>query len=249
MIGIITPTGARQSQINLCKIWMQRQTYTGQVAWIIVDDAYPRTIENVIRPGWDVIKVYPEPRWMTGQNTQGRNIAAGVNTLLANFKDIEAIFIIEDDDYYRPVYLEKMMQKLNGFDLIGERNTIYYNVYQRRHFTNPNNIHSSLFQTAFTLNAIPVLELSLENRFIDCALWRDVKNSFLFNDGNLAIGMKGMPGRGGIGAGHSKMRSMPEDRDMNYLKSLIGQEDAKLYERYYGNFSMLKHEKFDRRGR
>ena len=169
MIILITPTGSRQAQINLCKLWMQRQTYKGEVAWIIVDDAYPRTIENVTRQGWDVVKIYPEPRWITGMNTQARNIAAGVNEALKH-KDIKAIFIIEDDDYYKPYYLDEMMQRLNGFDLIGEMKTIYYNVLTRQHVTNPNTIHASLFQTAFTLNALPQLEKAFESKFIDCVL-------------------------------------------------------------------------------
>jgi glycosyltransferase involved in cell wall biosynthesis len=229
---LITPTGARREQINLCQRWMQNQTYTGKVTWVIVDDAYPRTIESIDRPGWEIIKVYPTPAWATGQNTQARNIATGINVALNNCKDIEAIFIIEDDDYYKPVYLEKMMLKFNGFDLIGEMRTVYYNVVTRRWVTNPNNVHSSLFQTAFTLKVINVFENSLWHKFIDCEFWRTSENKYLFSDGNLAIGMKGMPGRGGIGAGHKMARNMREDLRMDYLKSQIG-KDYEYYQRYY----------------
>ena len=232
MIILITPTGSRQAQINLCKLWMQRQTYKGEVAWILVDDSYPRTIENVTRQGWDVIKIYPEPRWTTGMNTQARNIAAGVNEALKRYKDIEAIFIIEDDDYYKPIYLDEMMFRLNGFDLIGEMRTIYYNVMNRQYVTNANTIHASLFQTALTLKALPQLETAFQSKFIDCVLWRNVPNRYIFQADNLAVGIKGMPGRGGIGAGHRQTRNMINDNYLSHLLKLIG-TDAELYEKFY----------------
>ena len=43
MIALITPTGARERQIQLCAQWMKQQTYTGDVTWIIVDEAIPVT--------------------------------------------------------------------------------------------------------------------------------------------------------------------------------------------------------------
>ena len=232
MTVLITPTGARRDQIKLCQTWMQKQTYTGEVTWVIVDDAYPRTIENITRPGWNVIKVYPEPRWTTGMNTQARNISVGVNTALSSCKDIKAIFIIEDDDYYKPSYLSEMISRLNGFDLIGEMKTIYYNVLTRQYVTNPNTVHSSLFQTAFTINAIPQLVTAFESKFIDCVLWKEVKNKYLFEANNLAVGIKGMPGRGGIGAGHRMARGFSKDINLTHLNALIG-EDYKQYEKFY----------------
>jgi hypothetical protein len=246
MIVLITPTGGRPSQINLCYYFMQRQTYPGQVTWIIIDDCQPRTTDEIqSRENWTVVKAYPEPSWQPGENTQARNISVGINYILANYKkeDIEAIFIIEDDDYYRPIYLERMVVRLKGFDITGETNTIYYNVYYRTAVTNPNNIHASLFQTAFTMEAIPHVESSYADKFIDCRLWEKVQNKNLFREGNLAVGIKGMPGRYGIGAGHTRWSSNI-DRNLDYLSSLIGKEDAKLYERYYGDNGMQQHPLF-----
>jgi hypothetical protein len=215
---------------------MKRQTYTGEVAWIIVDDAIPVSTDCVNSDfrGWDIIKVYPKPSWSMGQNTQARNIAAGIQTLVNKYskEEIEAIFIIEDDDYYRPIYLERMMFHFNGFDLLGEMKTIYYNVQWRRYITNNNTAHASLFQTAFTYNVIPLIQECLAHKFIDCTLWPKVAKRHLFYENDLAIGMKGMPGRGGIGAGHSKAMNMLNDPNMNYLKAFIG-EDYKLYEKFY----------------
>lgn len=252
MIALITPTGGRPNQIALCHFFMKRQTYPGKVAWIIVDDCEVHTTDGIAndKENWNIIKVYPTPPWRQGQNTQGRNIASGINTLLANYgsEEIEGIFIIEDDDYYKPMYLERMVLRLPGLQAVGELNTIYYNVFYRTYFTNSNTGHSSLFQTAFTMEALPIFISSLDQRFIDATFWTRLNRVNLFNEGNLSVGIKGQPGRYGIGAGHAKLRNMPADRDWNYLTKLIGIDDAKLYTRYYGGSSYPQHSFFDKRG-
>lgn len=237
MIALITPTGARPFQFNLCQTWMLRQTYQSKVAWFIIDDSIPRSTDMVtddFKPDWTIHKIYPMPLWIPGQNTQARNISAGINAMVNTYSqnEIEAIFIIEDDDYYKPIYLERMMANFQTFHLIGERNTIYYNVQWRRYITNSNTIHASLFQTAFKYEAIHIFIDCLPNKFMDLVFWSRVSNRHLFNENDLAIGMKGMPGRGGIGAGHSRAMNMRGDSNMAYLRNLIG-EDVKYYERYF----------------
>jgi len=135
-IVLITPTGARKDQFELCVRWMKNQTYTGAVTWIIIDDAVPVTTDIItedFRENWTIIKTYPEPTWEVGQNTQERNTKAGLETMRNNcdLENIEAIFIIEDDDYYKPYYLEKMMMAKQNYWIWGETNTIYYNVVHR----------------------------------------------------------------------------------------------------------------------
>jgi len=247
MIALITPTGARKAQFELCKRWMDKQTYQGDVVWIIVDDALPSTIQDDGYPfttRWDLVKIYPRPAW-EGTNTQARNIKVGVDYIKATYTrdEIEAIFIIEDDDYYKPIYLERMMSRMGKYDLIGETNTIYYNVQWRRFATNPNRHHSSLFQTAFTYDFIPTFELAYHDKFIDAKAWQLGKNKFLFFENFLSVGIKGMPGRGGIGAGHKLIMRMSNDLSMIFLKKHIG-NDAKLYERYYSNNSQPQHSLF-----
>jgi len=237
MIVLITPTGARQSQFSLCSSLMKRQTYTGNVLWIIVDDAIPITTNEVtagFREGWEIQKVHPRPQWLQGQNTQGRNMSAGLNFLTEhyNLADVECVFIIEDDDYYRPIYLERMMVNLKIFSAIGEKMTIYYNVTWRKYITNANTIHASLFQTAFTTELIPLMLRCHKHKFIDAEFWKLATNKYLFKENDLAIGMKGMPGRAGIGAGHGRLMNMNPDNDMKHLKKLIG-GDAELYKKYY----------------
>lgn len=234
---LITPTGARQMQINLCARWMRQQTYKGEVIWIIVDDAYPITTKSIkedFKANWIIVKAFPKPSWAQGQNTQRRNMDYGIELMELNFdkKDIEAIFIIEDDDYYKPVYLERMMKHKGNFWAFGETRTVYYNVVNRLFFVNPNLHHSSLFQTAFTVEAIPYMKKSHTAKFIDAQFWKVVPNKNLFSDNKLSIGIKGMAGRAGIGAGHNWNNIMSPDVNMKYLNQVIG-TDAKLYERFY----------------
>ncbi len=231
MICLLTPTGGRPDQIALCAKFMQRQDYKGDVTWVIVDDCNPRTTDFItgdFRENWNIIKLFPSPAWQEGQNTQGRNIAAGINEIKKH--NPEAIFIIEDDDYYKSEYLSATLEKLKGFDLCGERNTIYYNVTLRRWIENGNDIWSSLFQTAFTPKVIPILEGLYGEKFIDFILFRKIKSNLF--DAKHSIGIKGMPGRSPIGAGHGWIDHMLPDYDMEKLKELIG-EDYRLYENMY----------------
>jgi len=254
MIALITPTGARPNQFNLCQFFMRRQTYLGKVIWVIIDDAEPVSISQIdenFKPDWTIVKIYPKPSWQLGQNTQSRNIETGINILSQNFdlKDIEAIFIIEDDDYYRPIYLERMVDRFQQYKVLGEMNTVYYNVYFRTYFINRNTSHVSLFQLAFRPEMIPLFATCYREKFIDFKFYEKLHAQFFvhrgevgfFNEGNLAIGMKGMPGRAGIGAGHGRLLNMHPDPQMIFLINQI-QDDAKHYERYHGYHGLPQHD-------
>lgn len=229
MIVLITPTGARYKQIKLCARWMSQQRYEGEVLWIIVDDALPRSTDFIpadFRENWNILKVYPTPPWEKGQNTQARNIHAGIQAMrsFCDMDSVTAIFIIEDDDYYSPNYLARTAEQLKGYDLCGELLTIYYNVASRSWMRNGNRQHSSLFQTAFTPAAIPMLEQCWQHKYIDCNLFNLVQNKHLFMDGDLAIGIKGQDGRGGIGMGHSNLFGYQPDPKGIELYNLIGHD-------------------------
>lgn len=250
MVALITPTGARPDQFALCARWMGQQDYKGTVLWVIVDDGEPKSTDTVtkeFREGWEILKIYPTPVWEEGQNTQGRNMRAGLravkNTLTKD--TCEAVFIIEDDDYYTPGYLTGMMDKKNGAKIWGEGRTIYYNVRYRRWITNGNKTWSSLFQTAFDYGYIDnVIKLCYE-KFIDLAIFgalgyaknkNRIPDPLIFDyEQPLSVGIKGMPGRMGIGAGHRLMKiGMEDDISMIKLKSLTG-IDYEAY-RHYFNF-------------
>ena len=63
MLTLLTATGARPQAWAILEQLMLRQTYTGPVHWIIVDDgeeAQPITFE---RENWRLTLVRPQPRW------------------------------------------------------------------------------------------------------------------------------------------------------------------------------------------
>lgn len=256
MIALITPTGARAKQIRLCAEYMKKQNYEGGVFWLVVDDAQPRTsyiinadkeflwgangfieittLENKgdFRKNWEVVKIYPQPAWQPGQNTQARNLKAGIQ-FIKDFKvPVDSIFIIEDDDWYSEKYLSEMVKRLKGFQVVGETNTIYYNIKDHTLRPNRNTRHASLFQTGFTLDVLPLFERVLEkqSRFIDLdffkLLWGNKVN--LLSNVRFSVGMKGLSGRPGIGVGHTikvgnKPLKMSFAKCME-LKELIGMD-------------------------
>jgi hypothetical protein len=233
-IAIITPTGGRPKQIQLCAEFMHRQDYEGKVLWVIVDDVLPVTtkfISNEFRDNWKVLKIYPQKKWMPGLNTQASNLLKGIDIIA--FFEVDYVFIIEDDDYYSPQYLSVMMEKLKGCDVAGQMYTIYYDVVNRGWMRNGNVGHASLFQVAFRLSVLDTFKAicTQKNKFIDMSFFRAINHRKvnLFDGQDLAIGIKGLPGRAGIGMGHRMDVKMTSDVNFEKLKELIG-EDYKYYE-------------------
>lgn len=231
MIILITPTGGRPKQFELCMRWMKNQTYSGRVFWIVIDDCIPTTTDSLtdtFRDNWTIIKKYPVPSWSLGMNTQGRNLAVAINVIRHFPRSwVDAIFVIEDDDYYKPTYIEETLNRLGSYDLVGQGNTIYYDVNRLVYKNNFNKNHASLFQTCFTVNALDILETCLTNRFIDIEFFRRSINKFVFDGEPLSVGIKGLPGRAGIGIGH-RMNNVTLDSDLRTLKELLG-DDYKYY--------------------
>lgn len=236
MIALITPTGCRPAQIQLCAKYMKKQTYQKSVLWVIIDDGVVSSIDFIpkdFREYWKIIKYFPETKWHLGMNTQAKNLLYGLK-IVSSYDDIKAIFIIEDDDYYSPMYLQKTLEHLEDYEVAGEIPTIYYNVAKFHPIFNNNYKHSSLFQTAFKPSILPIFEKIVKNssKFIDLLFWQElVKNNHKINlfkqeDRPLSIGIKGLPGRPGIGGGHTRSYHGKETKEQHilYLKNLLGKD-------------------------
>jgi hypothetical protein len=199
---------------------MMRQTYTGPVHWIIVDDgeeAQPITFE---REGWTLTIVRPEPFWKPGQNTQARNLLAGIKRV----KPSDRLVVIEDDDAYAPNYLETVNRWLDTHDLVGESYARYYNISSRRYQQLRNSSHASLCSTAMKGHALQAFERELNPgvQFIDLNLWRNFKESKALHRSNMVVGIKGQPGRGGIGMGHKPDFAGNQDSNCVILRQWLG---------------------------
>lgn len=231
MLTLLTPTGARPEAFAICQRLMRRQSYRGPVRWVIVDDGpYPSRLEPV-RKGWERVVLRPEPYWKEGENTQGRNLLAGLDYIEEADPD-PWIVIIEDDDYYSPTWLTKIAAQLNHAELVGEGWAIYHNVATRRYERMNNQDHCSLRSSALRGDAIQTFRevMAKPCKYYDLLLWRKHHDKHIFNS-RLTVGIKGLPGREGIAPGHVgvKGRFDPYGDD---LRDLIG-KDAELYSRFY----------------
>lgn len=218
-ITIITPTGGRPQAFALLARWVARQTYRGSIQWLCVDDVSPAM---PCPPGVQVI--YPTPLWEPGQNTQARNLLAALPHVRH-----DRIAILEDDDWISPSYLETLAARLEQAPLVGEQRARYYNVGTREYHIYSNLKHSSLGQTGFRREMLPAFEeiLKAGAKFLDIELFRRHRGA-LFPPSGIHVGMKGMPGRPGIGTGHRPHAGWANDKDLVTLDLWIG-EDAEQY--------------------
>lgn len=224
MLNLLTCTGMRPDAWELCQLWMSRQTYKKPVRWVIVDDGpVPQKI-TFQRNGWELVIVRPEPFW-SGNNTQHRNLLAGLENITKGAR----LAFIEDDDYYPADWLETIDRELDRGDLVGMIPNRYYNVKTGQTHECSNSRHSSLCSTAIKgeIN-YHVLKTQTERckKLIDIQIWKHCQNRHTFNSIQV-IGMKAMPGRGGIAGGHT----MSEKNPCVDLQKWIG-DDAKYYERF-----------------
>jgi hypothetical protein len=223
MLTLLTATGCRPVAWEICQRLMERQTFRGQVHWIIVDDGDPQQPIS-LRRGWSLDIARPTPRWQPGENTQLRNLRAG----LAAVGPRDRVAIIEDDDFYDVDYLAQVDTWLNSADLVGESHARYYNVSSRRWTLCNNDRHASLCSTAVTGAGLIALRgvVAGSADFIDVDLWA-MQHGILYRT-DYVVGIKGLPGRRGIGMGH--MDDFGKlDPDGAVLRGWCGTEYADMY--------------------
>lgn len=227
-ITLITPTGNRPLALSRCIYYMMRQTHQFN-QWIIVDDGhenFPQTF-----PETSIKYIRSEFNKNKAKSLSGNLIKA------CQHIKYDKIFIIEDDDWYSPRYLEKSIERFSNSQsrVIGEKFSVYYNVRSRSYRTCRNDKQSSLFQTAFRSDFLckfkKYCEVNRRSAFIDKRIWNHCRENnipySLFNDEKLSIGIKGLPGRNGIGIGHRM--DTRNDSSWKRLIQLIGKDDAQFY--------------------
>jgi hypothetical protein len=221
-VTAITPTGDRPLAFALCQRWMAQQTKPPD-QWIVVDDGRkpcewetkPVNVEYVRRePGAD------------------RGPTLGVN-LWAALKRIahEGIVIIEDDEYYAPGYVAQMASWLSRHEVIGIGRSRYYHLPTGGYLAHGNMRHASLAETAFRrtfLSLFTTLLAGETQSFLDTRLWgaviQDRHRANIFVDSEdhpLYLGIKGLPGRAGIGMGHNGARYPHYDETREVLRRWV----------------------------
>lgn len=225
MLTLLTATGARSQAWAICERLMAVQDYAGPVRWVVVDDGPEPQPVRFQRAGWTLDVVRPTPYWRPGENTQARNLAAG----LAVIRSDERVVVIEDDDHYSPQWLSVVSGWMEHGDLVGEGLARYYNVPRRIARQLGNQQHASLCSTAMKGGALEAFRRAVETRaqYIDIELWRAFPGRVHCGTHHVT-GIKGLPGRGGIGIGHDKRFAGVRDPDGRILRDWIG-VDAELY--------------------
>lgn len=235
-VVLITPTGSRPESFDICIKLVERQTLKGW-HWIVVDDGATPIPDNsglasLVANG-NCTHLRPTPVW-SGTNTHKRNLQTALDCCHA-----EWIAFIEDDDWYHPEYLERSLNKAKeGYRLVGEANANYYHLPSRSYRAMGNRSHASLCQTVMHRSLLPsLLEILATNEScIDILLWRNAwkaYEAFLFPTSTHSVGIKGMPGRPGLGIGHRPGSHWKTDMNSSVLRDLIG-ADVELYENYLG---------------
>jgi hypothetical protein len=225
MLTLLTATGARPEAWAICERLMVAQDYAGPVHWIIVDDGPEPQPVTFAREGWTLEVIRREPYWQPGQNTQAKNLLAGLRRVPASAR----LVVIEDDDCYSADWLSTVGRELAKAELVGECRARYYNISTKRARQLSNSQHASLCSTAMRGSAIETFRWACDRqeKFIDLVLWRKHRSRYLFT-GNRVVGIKGMPGRGGIGMGHAQDFAGTMDADGRILRQWLG-DNARFY--------------------
>lgn len=232
-VTVITATGNRPEAFALCGHFLRRQETDARIQWVVVDDGdtpgSDREVELFRTGGNLATLIRPEPRWRMGQNTLGRNLLAALPEAQA-----DNILFFEDDDYYTSDYLERMRARLKVNELVGEIPSRYYYV-PARCFRDMRSgtYRASLCQTGMRASLIPTLHriCAQNSRYIDVSLWQAAPDKATYED-VCCVGIKGLPGRAGIGIGHRPdFGSWTSDRNLSVFKAWVG-SDWELYRRF-----------------
>lgn len=226
-VTLITTTGWRAQGFALAEKYVARQTYKGEIQWIVVSDDRSET-PTTCTMGQEY---YQCPIiWKPGINTQRYCLDVAIQKVRGDI-----VVVWEDDDVYKPDYISTLVDFLNHADIVGECACTYYSLKSPRGFKEMGNQrHASLCSTAFKKSYLPHFYRAVHSghEYIDISLWgfahRYNHKHILFSGMNLVLGMKGLPGRTGIGVGHQEQDFIADPHFVK-LKQLIGPEDAQAY--------------------
>lgn len=222
-ITVLTPTCDRPVGIALAEKMMARQTVQPD-EWIVADGG---EAPAVLTMG----QVHLHEARPAGASNFAQNLLNGIEAATG-----DVLIVCEDDDWYAPTHIETMAAVAErGHRLIGsEPVQRYYNVAHRcyRLF---NNVGASLCQTALVRALFQAFRTAIQyclwrNSFgIDRALWMGQSvNDWAFTRQKTVVGIKGLPGRIGLGVGHRPDARWSPDPQLTKLREWIG-DDADLY--------------------
>ena len=228
IITAITPTGDRPLPFTLCQYWMGKQTLRPD-QWIVVDDG---KVPMEPKVGMEYIR--RKPKKSDPEQTLIENLRTAIPYIRGS-----KIVIIEDDEYYAPGYIEQFSSKLDRHEIVGIGRSKYYHLFSGNYSQLQNTRQASFAEMAFRRSFLNEFKSFLTGGlYLDMKIWRavDRRRTHLFYDDEnpLYVGMKGMPGRHGIGGGHDIThriyQNKTKDESRGVLKNWIpNEEDFNIY--------------------
>lgn len=226
-ITVITPTCDRPVGLALAEQFIARQTRQPD-EWIIADGG---TVRATCRREQTHLHTPGEP----GPSNFLRNLLAGVGCAQGDL-----IAFVEDDDYYQPIHLEQLERQLarNPRALAaGDDDQRYYNLAARAWRTYQN-LGACLCQTMFRRELLPRFvevireRLRLNSYGVDTTFWRSIPSERRsLQRAHTVVGIKGLPGRAGLGVGHRPDEKWHQDPELDQLRAWIGAHDLETYYR------------------
>lgn len=234
-LSIITCTGYRPEALALCQYFIERQTYSGVIQWVVVHDQKEPLKLETKRANLKIEVVKGPKVWTEDYNTHRGNMEAGLKKVTG-----DVIAVMEDDDYYKPDYLNRMVMLLRtGVAAVGLSQSRYYNVKIGAHKTMFNYRHASLSQTILDKSLLPALNKAVNSGelYFDIEFWKRIQQenhpNILVGNTSYSIGIKGMPGKPGITESHRVYRDYIIDSGAKVFNDWLGEKDSKLYTNYY----------------
>lgn len=215
-VSAITPTADQPLGLLLLERYMARQTVQPD-DWIVADDGV-------------------EPAKLTMGQTHlvrkrehegGRSLAGNMLAALA-YAPGDVVVVFEHDDWYAPNHIEVCLDRLRSAPATGSMFQRYYNVEQRC-WRLMRNVGSALCNTAFRAELVPTM-LAAANRAsasgsygVDRLFWDSVTGGDV-HEIDTVVGIKGLPGRQGLGMGHRPGDGWTHDPQLAQLQNWIGND-------------------------
>lgn len=152
-------------------------------------------------------------------------------------KGFRMIFLMENDDWYHPKYIETMLKNWNDYgcpDIFGPSYTIYYHIQLFKHMTMLHPARSSAMSTMIK----PDLNFQWchdAEPYTDMHLWKMVKGGRTFKpESHITIGIKHGIGMCGGKAHVSGLdRYINDDGDHRLIRKCMDQESLLFYTSYF----------------
>lgn len=236
MITCITPTRDRSHIFPEIITCINNQTVKPD-KWIIVDDGVIPLDKDTLVLSTVSIDYVRMPVPYPGVKTHTINARAGLHRVSEG-----SVFIIDDDDYYAPTYIEKMCNYLKVYDIVGTCKEIEYSlrsgggyqeIYRSRFTTN----HHTCFNTSILDHIHKVIDYDNDPR-MDLHVWDHIKTKTsvrwcmpVFNP-YICVSFKQWPDvYNGYCRNHRKSFLGSSDPHLISLKNLLG-EDFERYSKY-----------------